>query len=74
MTGRTRTVIAAACVTATGGLLPAALTTWSAAPAAPTARVSMPAGPSFCFTPGSHGAPVGVADGSDTEAAVYHRT
>jgi hypothetical protein len=74
MTGRTRTVIAAACVTAAAGLLPAALMTGSAAPAGPTARVSMPAEPCFCFTPDSHGTPVAVADGSGTGAAVYHRT
>jgi len=74
MTGRTRTVITAACVTAAAGLLPAALMTGSAAPAAPTVRVSIPAGPCLCFTPGSHGAPVVVAGGSDTRPAVYHRT
>ena len=74
MTGRTRTVIAAACITAAAGLLPAALMTGSAAPAAPASRVSMQAGPCLCFTPGGHGAPVVVADGSDTGPAVYHRT
>jgi hypothetical protein len=56
MTGRTRTVIAAACITATA------------------ARVSMQAKPCSCFTSGSHGAPVVVADGSGTGPAVYHRT
>ena len=64
MTGRTRTVIAAACVSVAVDLLPAGMMTGSAAPAALTARVSMPAGPCFCFTPGGHGAPVVVADGS----------
>lgn len=67
-------VIAAACVTAAACLLPAAVMTGSAAPAAPAARVSMPTGPCLCFTPGSHGAPVAVADGGGTGPAVYHRT